>query len=163
MIRPLLRQYCFAVTCVPFVFGIFSRPFCHFRTLASSFHLVLDLVLRFWFFIFFCWLTHIIVCSISKMVKIVTFLSGHYNTQFGYGWSCHFGSISDDLTDLLWWYWSACNSRIHCWIWSEIGQFYGTIVGNESGSISCLSSLCKVRGFTSLRTDSSVHEFFSLL
>lgn len=95
------------------------------------------------------------------MVKIVTFLSGHYNTQLGYGWPCHFGSISDDLTDLLWWYWGACNSRIHCWIWTEIGQFYGTIDGNESGSISCLSSLCKVRGFTSLRTDSPVHGFFS--
>lgn len=45
--------------------------------------------------------SYIIVYSISKMVKIVTFLSGHYNTQFGYGWTGHARSISDDLTDLL--------------------------------------------------------------
>lgn len=100
-----------------------------------------------------------IVCSISKMLKIVTFLlSGHYYPQRWFRWTGVVGSISDDLTNLLWWHWSACNSRIYCWIWTEIGQFYGTIDGNESGSISCLSTLCEVRGF-----DRKVFDIFFFL
>lgn len=75
------------------------------------------------------------------------FSAGHNNTQFRYGRSCDIGTISDNVTSLLWWYWGPCNSRIYCWIWTKIGQFYRTIDGNESGSISCLSTLCEVRGF----------------
>lgn len=77
----------------------------------------------------------------------IFFWSGHYNTQFGYGWSCNFGSISNNLTNLLWWYWGACNSRVDCWIWTEIRHIHRTIDGNESGPISCLSTLCKVSSF----------------
>lgn len=91
---------------------------------------------------------------------------GHHNPQFGYGWSCNIGSFSNNITNLLRWYWGACNCRIDCWIWTKIGDIYRKTYGNESGSISCLFALCEVSEnflISLIRLGSATKDFYIFL